>query len=157
MPLFDATFKDGTGQPDKKPLLQFGPSILVSVGHYSQPGFVSPTPQPVPTPTEITWALIDTGAGESCIDNALAKRLGLPVIDTMLISGSNGTFLHDVYLAHINIMGLEFFQFGRFAGVDLTGGQQAHGVLLGRTFLDNVMLIYDGLRGQITLTSPRAP
>lgn len=100
-------------------------------------------------------ALVDTGASESCIDCDLAKRLGLPIIDTMQISGTDGTKTHDVYLAHINIVSLEFFQYGRFAGVRLSAGQQPHGVLLGRTFLASVMLIYDGLRGQITLTAPR--
>jgi predicted aspartyl protease len=153
MPLLDATFRDQNGQVDKAPLLQFGPSIQVVVGHYSQPGSAID----IPPQTETTWALVDTGAGESCIDSALAKKLGLPVIDTMLISGSNGAHTHDVYLAHINILGLEFSQFGRFAGVHLATGQQAHGVLLGRTFLGNVLLIYDGLRGQITLSAARVP
>jgi hypothetical protein len=87
----------------------------------------------------------------------LAKKLKLPVIDTMQIAGANGSHTHDVYLAYVNILGLEFSQYGRFAGVHLSAGQQPHGVLLGRTFLSNVMLIYDGLRGQITLTAARIP
>ena len=157
MPLFDATFRDPTtGHVDKKSLLQFGPSIEVIVGHYNSPVLAPSPPQATPTPTEKTWALVDSGAGESCIDIQLATRLGLPVIDKMQIAGSNGSHTHNVYLAHIHIFGLEFAQFGRFAGVDLAGGNQAHGVLLGRTFLDNVLLIYDGVRGQITFTCPSA-
>lgn len=153
MPLLDATFRDQAGQADKTSLLQFGPSIQVIVGHFAQPGSIIVTP----AVTETTLALVDTGACESCIDSTLAKKLGLPVIDTIQIAGSNGSHTHDVYLAHVNIWGLEFSQFGRFAGVHLAAGQQAHGVLLGRTFLSNVMLIYDGLRGQITLSSARIP
>lgn len=151
MPLFDATFTKPTGETDFDGLQQYGPSIQVSVGHYVPQGATIATP----TSPETTWALIDTGAAESCIDSELAQRLGLPVIDKMIISGSNGSHTHDVYLAHINIFGLEFSQFGRFAGVHLADGQQPHGVLLGRTFLRAVMLIYDGIRGQITLSSPR--
>jgi predicted aspartyl protease len=151
MPLLDATFRDQAGLTDRNALLQFGPSIQVIVGHFTQPGSIVATS----TDTETTYALVDTGACESCIDSALAKKLGLPVIDTMQIAGANGSHTHDVYLAYINILGLEFSQFGRFAGVHLSAGQQAHGVLLGRTFLSNVMLIYDGLRGQITLTAAR--
>lgn len=153
MPLLDATFRDQSGQADKTTLIRVGPSIPVIVGHYAQPGSTIATP----TATETTFALVDTGACESCIDSDLAKKLGLPVIDTMQISGAGGSKTHDVYLAYINIMGLEFSQFGRFAGVHLSAGNQPHGVLLGRTFLSNVMLIYDGLRGQITLTSARIP
>lgn len=153
MPLLDATFRDADGQTDKPFLIRYGPSVQVVVGHYVQPGVTIAEPmQP-----ETTWALVDTGASESCIDCDLAVKLGLPIVDTMQISGSNGTFQHDVYLAQINIFGLEFSQFGRFAGVKLSTGQQPHGVLLGRTFLDNVLLIYDGIRGQITLTAARLP
>jgi len=151
MPLFDATFLRPTGETDFASLLQYGPSIQVTVGHYVPQDTVASAP----APPETTWALIDTGAGESCIDSDLAKRLGLPIIDKMQISGANGTATHDVYLAHINIFGLEFSQYGRFAGVHLADGQQPHGVLLGRSFLQYVMLMYDGIRGQITISSPR--
>jgi predicted aspartyl protease len=151
MPLLDATFHLPSGLPNKQLLAQFGPTIHVIVGHYAPPGATTAAP----AQTEGIMALVDTGACESCIDNALAIRLGLPVIDTMQISGSNGIATHDVYLAQLNNVGLEFSQYGRFAGVHLTTGGQVHGVLLGRTFLDNVIMIYDGVRGQVTLSSPR--
>lgn len=153
MPLLDATFRDQAGLTDRNALLQYGPTIQVIVGHFAQPGSTIA----IPPDTETTFALVDTGACESCIDSDLAKKLKLPVIDTIQISGANGSHTHDVYLAYVNIFGLEFSQYGRFAGVHLSAGQQPHGVLLGRTFLSNVMLIYDGLRCQITLTAARIP
>lgn len=151
MPLLDITFIDQTtGHPNKADLRRFGPSFQVIVGHYA-----SPDPADTPPQVETVWALVDTGACESFIDSDLAKKLDLPVIDTTQISGVGGMATHDVYLAHINNVGLEFSQFGRFAGVHLTNGGQPHGVLLGRTFLENVMMVYDGIRGQVTLTAAR--
>lgn len=73
----------------------------------------------------------------------------------MDMSGVSGMQKHAVYLASVSIPDLEFLQYGRFAGVDLRDGGQAHQALLGRTFLQNVILIYDGLRGQVTLASQR--
>ena len=78
----------------------------------------------------------------------------MPVIDTMEMSGVGGAKTHNVYLASVAIPSLEFSQYGRFAGVELKDGGQAHEALLGRTFLQTVILIYDGLRAQVTLAAP---
>ena len=41
---------------------------------------------------------------------------------------------------------LSFFQYGIFHGVSLTEGEQPHRALIGRSFLQDMMLIYDGRR-----------
>lgn len=43
------------------------------------------------TPTQLVDALIDTGAGDSCIDETLAQQLQLPLIDQQQGSGIGGT------------------------------------------------------------------
>jgi hypothetical protein len=43
--------------------------------------------------------------------------------------------------------------YGSFAGVDLAAGGQPHVVLIGRDMLQHVRLVYDGLTGQVTITS----
>lgn len=150
MPLADAGFSDqDSGRPDNGLLLAYGPTLSVTVSHFVQDADTGETP------TRVVAALVDTGASESCIDNKLAEELGLPVIDEMNMSGVGGMQKHNVYLASVNIPGLEFGQYGRFAGVDLRDGGQPHQALLGRTFLQNVILIYDGLRAQVTLASQR--
>ena len=74
--------------------------------------------------SELVHALIDSGAMDSCIDEALALKIGLPVIDVQMVSGVSGAKLHNVYLGKIDIPGLGFYQYGRFTGVHLkTGGQ----------------------------------
>ena len=127
----------------------YGPTLWVTVSHFAQ------DTQTGEKPSQVVPALVDTGATESCIDSKLAEELGLPVIDEMDMSGVNGMQRHDVYLASVNIPDLEFLQYGRFAGVDLRDGGQEHQALLGRTFLQNVILIYDGMRAQVTLASQR--
>ncbi len=150
MPLADAGFPDkDTGHPDNGRLIAFGPTLRVTVSQFNQ---VTETGN---TATQVVAALVDTGASESCIDNKLAEELGLPVIDKMDMSGVSGTKKHNVYLASVHIPDLEFSQYRRFAGVDLRDGGQVHQALLGWTSLRNVILIYDGLRGQVTLASRR--
>ncbi len=43
----------------------------------------------------------------------------------------------------------------RFIGVDLVAGGQTHGVLLGRGFLEDVIMIYGGLKAQVTHTGQK--
>ncbi len=148
MPILDAGFRSQDGHADSLLLITYGPTVQVTVGHYV------PDADPA-RPSKAVYALVDTGAYESCIDAALAAELGLPVIDTTRISGAGGESIHDVFLAHIQIPQLEIVQYGRFTGVNLHAGRQAHSVLLGRTFLINTIMIYDGLRAQVTIASAR--
>lgn len=151
MPLLHAGFRTQDGHSDGPTLIAYGPTVQVTVGHYAPEGGDQPRPN------RSVFALVDTGAYESCIDAALAAELGLPVVDRTRISGAGGESAHDVFLAHIQIPQLEVVQYGRFTGVNLAAGQQAHSVLLGRTFLVNTIMIYDGLRAQVTIASARLP
>lgn len=148
MPILDAGFRRQDGHPDGRLLVTFGPTVAVTVGHYAPDADQS-------RPSKAVYALVDTGAYESCIDAALAAELGLPVVDTAQIAGAGGESVHDVFLAYIQIPQLEIVQYGRFTGVNLRAGRQAHEVLLGRTFLVNTIMIYDGLRAQVTIASAR--
>ena len=150
MPLIDAGFRTGAGLADHRTLVTVGPSLQVTVMHL-------PVDDGPSGPSETVHALIDTGAWHSCIDAGLAQKLELPVVDTQAISGVNGVAEHPVYLARIDVPQLAGFQYGRFAGVKLTEGGQPHAVLLGRTFLQGIIMIYDGLRAQVTLAAPLAP
>jgi predicted aspartyl protease len=153
MPLTEAGFKDADGHPHIPSLLMTGPTIQVMV-----------MPLPLQTETDalannpfLCHALVDTGATESCIDIDLAVSLGLPQIDVITISGAGGPKLHPVYMCAIAIPALSLTQYGKFAGVHLQAGGQAHKVLLGRSFLGGVIMIYDGIRGQVTLAAPVLP
>ena len=132
-------------------LVRMGPSITVVVGHLD-PASGDPK-MAVDKANETVPALVDTGAVESCIDDQLAKKLGLPVIDKQLCAGAGGTSTHDVYLAFITIPPLNFNQYGRFMGVHLAAGGQAHQVLLGRTLLSRMVMFYDGITGCVRMAT----
>ena len=128
-----------------------GPTVAVEVGFDPDARFGDgdvPRLQSGPLP-----ALVDTGAGESCIDSELAIRLNLPVIGRQQVSGIGGMVQVDVHLAQINLPGLGTTIYGRFAGVHLIAGGQPHYALIGRDFLSHYTMTYDGRRGVVTLSN----
>lgn len=147
MPIIEAGFINDDGKSDPNALVKFGPTIRVFVGHLKAASSSNSVTD------EFVHALIDTGATESCIDISLAQKLELPAVDRITISGVGGAKIHDVYMAQIHIPQLNFTQYGKFAGVQLAGGGQQHHALLGRTFLQGTIMIYDGIRGQVTVTT----
>jgi hypothetical protein len=126
-------FDDGPGSKGADVLGLVGPTLIVNIGFDST---YQPQQPKVPT-AGITgvWALVDTGASESCIDDQLATKLGLPVIDQKPISGTIGSHTANIYLAQIHIPSLPRTIYGPFAGVHLIAGGQRHSALIGRTFL----------------------
>lgn len=122
-----------SGTSGRQLLVYRGPSLLVDIGFDGQ---FQPQPGLVPKPAaQGLWALVDTGATESCIDGKLAAQLGLPVIDKRRIAGVGGLKEVNVHLAHIHVPALAFTVYGQFAAVDLLAGGQQHCALIGRTFL----------------------
>jgi hypothetical protein len=132
-------------------LVLWGPTLYVLIGfdaqHDPAMGGVPLLPQP-PLP-----ALVDTGATQSCIDDALATRLNLPIVDRQRVSGVGGHHEVNMYLAQVHVPLLNFVINGSFAGVNLVGGGQAHHALIGRTFLQSFTMIYEGRTGTVTLSN----
>jgi len=134
-------------------LTAYGPTLLVDIGF--GPDF-SPSAAHIAPAPGITGieALVDTGAGESCIDNSLAARLNLSIVDRRMVSGIHGSRLSNMYLAQVRVPALDFTIWGAFTGVDLLAGGCKHSVLIGRTFLARFTMVYDGLTGAVTISSP---
>jgi predicted aspartyl protease len=145
--------------PGTQALVALGPTLTVEVGF--DPGFFHPDPVQVQAAiaaahaaapgAALVEALIDTGAADCCIDEDLAQQLQLPLIDQQDGSGIGGKEKFNVYLGHIRIAALAHIQYGRFMGVKLAAGGQRHKVLLGRTMLQAMVLIYDGTTGTVRI------
>lgn len=133
-------------------LTRFGPTIRVDVGFDSAFKLSKPPVLPV-AGVKGLHALVDTGAGECCIDNLLASQLKLPIVDRRPVSGAHGSHPTNMYLAQIHVPSLGFTIYGVFAGVDLLAGGQVHYALIGRTFLQNFTMIYEGRTGMVTISS----
>ena len=125
-------------------LLRHGPSIDIHVAPLARHGARGAPP---------AGALIDTGTRHDCIDAAFAERLRLPVVDTVEVLTPTGHHTIAVYAGLVFVLRLDLQRFGSFVGIDFTYAGSPHRVVLGRSFLEEVILIYDGLRGQVTFAS----
>ena len=148
MPAVDCGFPDRPGQPGRDALALFGPSLPVEIGF--DPNF-RPGARPR-LPGQQFPALVDTGAAECCVDSALAVTLNLPTVDRQQVAGVHGSGEVDMHLAQIYVPALDFTMYGVFAGVHLTAGGQPHYALMGRTFLQEFTLVYEGRTGTVTLS-----
>ena len=104
----------------------------------------------LPTPKS-GLALIDTGASNTCIDDDVARELGLPVIDIAhMQSASHAKHQCNVYPVTIDIPGVVNLNSPRTMGAALAG--QGLLALIGRDVLGRCTLFYNGPLGQITLS-----
>ena len=138
------------GTPAQDLLSLWGPQILVDIGFDPTYSFVAGGPLPIPGKTGLS-ALVDTGAGESCIDSLLAAQLNLPITDKRLQAGAHGAKEVNIHMAQVHVPALGFTIYGEFASVDLRIGGQSIDALIGRSFLQHFKMIYDGTTGDVEL------
>jgi len=167
MPIADCGFPPLTVVPGSNPrqvvlgsrmLVDKGPTTSVQIGFtpdlfHADPNIVQAAKQSVlnQSPPTLVEALIDSGASDSCIDESLAVELGLPLVNRVQAAGVGGGHEFNVYLGYIRIVALNYVQYGRFMGVLLQDGGQPHHVLLGRSLLKDMILVYDGRDGTCRL------
>ena len=144
---FDSTLG---GAPGAQKLTSYGPTLSVNIGF--DPNYRPPSSTPPRPGITGVAALVDTGAGESCIDSILAAQLNLPIVDRRQIAGVHGAEKVNMHLAQIHVPSLNFTIYGAFAGVHLKTGGQIHQALIGRTFLQNFTMVYEGLTGTVTIS-----
>jgi predicted aspartyl protease len=126
----------------------FDPTILaqVAAGHP-----VQPLPPSGVVHVNRVSALIDTGATQNCIDEALAQQLQLPLVNQQNTAGVGGIHVLNVYLAYISLPLLDYLQAGLFVGAQLTAGGMTQQALIGRTLLADTLMVYDGRTGSVKL------
>jgi predicted aspartyl protease len=98
------------------------------------------------------YALIDTGASDTCIDDSVARRLGLPVVDVVNVSSaSHASTLQSVYPIKIAIEG---FSVSIEAPTAIGAALSSQGLiaLIGRDLLQYCTLFYNGVSGELTLS-----
>ena len=114
------------------------------------------TPDHVPV---TGMAIIDTGATVTCIDNGYAEKAGLAVVDQGHISSA--THVNEqtnIYACAIEVVGGGVFKTSKAMGVNLAGQDLAPDrpmvALIGRDALQQCVMIYDGIKGRVTLSIP---
>lgn len=97
--------------------------------------------------------LIDTGASVVCIDQRIAERLGLEQVDEDFIQPVGGApILVKIYMGMLRVPVLGFSEIVRLYGARIKGGH--HDVLLGRSFLKNFIVTFDGPAGMFHFFPP---
>ena len=111
---------------------------------------LSDSGQPIPQPVTGS-ALIDTGATFSAIDmGRVAKKLGLNPIATAKSGTADGEKVQPIFSVKFVLPQSKIVvSDGRATGVNLDGSPYI--ALLGRSFLQNVIMIYDGPGAEFTL------
>jgi predicted aspartyl protease len=101
-------------------------------------------------PSRSGWALIDTGASNTCVDEQAAKELGLPVIDVAnMQSATHEKHPCNVYPVQI-VSPVVTLNSPRTMGAALAS--QGLLVIIGRDVLQRCNLFYNGPAGQFTLS-----
>ena len=105
--------------------------------------------QTVPAPIS-GWALVDTGASDTCIDADGAQQMGLPAIDVVtMASASHVATPQNVYPIRIEFAGVPIVvDAPRAIGANLAS--QGLLLLMGRDLLQHCTFTYNGLAGCIT-------
>jgi predicted aspartyl protease len=98
------------------------------------------------------FALIDTGASMSCIDEEAAKTLKLPIIDVVqMCSASHAAHPANIYPIQMRIAGLPNpINVARAMGAELKA--QGLVALIGRDVLSFGTLFYNGPAGTVTFS-----
>lgn len=137
--------------PPSVALQQRGPCLQVTVGvaqtiasQLLQQGKVLPPPM-------TGFALIDTGASSTCVDENAARQLQLPVVNVVnMASASHASTQANVYPILIDILGLPV-PINAPQAIGAALASQGLLILLGRDVLQFCTLIYNGFNGEITL------
>lgn len=94
-------------------------------------------------------ALIDTRASVTCIDDAIAQQLGLPVIDVVPMISASHVTQQNVYPIQFIVGGQLIFNVERALGANLAA--QGLILLIGRDVLQTCTLHYNGAAREFTL------
>jgi predicted aspartyl protease len=144
-----------TGQiivlPPATALKEQGPRLRVSISlHHSVAQRLLDAGTPVPAPVT-GFALIDTGASTTSVDEESAKSLGLGSVgEAQVASASERSTVRNMYPVTIEVEGLPLpISAPQAIGAELRS--QGLLVLIGRDVLQFCTLFYNGLTGQITL------
>ena len=155
MPIFHRNFvhqdsSEGARTSNPEHLANVGPRLPVQIGitetlasTYAEQG------QEIPAPID-GYALFDTGASRTCVDEGVLTSLGLLPVERIGMATPSGLGEASIYTCALYFPGypLPDLDPSFVAGVQLQG--QDYLALIGRDILSDMILIYDGPGARIT-------
>lgn len=115
--------RDLLGYPEPFTLVNFGPVLRVEVAAPPESTLLQASRDPIapPPPAVVGWALIDTGASRSCVDQEALKRLGLSPVASATVSTATGTADREIYPATFRFRAHKIeFEFSQVVSVELS-------------------------------------
>jgi predicted aspartyl protease len=96
-------------------------------------------------------ALIDTGASTTCVDEDVARQLGLPTVDVAQMSSASGQSMQNVHPVQLDVAHSDLIiESSKSIAADLD--DQGLVALVGRDMLSQCTLHYNGVTGDFTLS-----
>lgn len=96
--------------------------------------------------------LIDTEASDVCIDYRMAEELGLKRVDQRMVGIVGASVQATVYMGVVEIPELSFSEVMPLYALKVS--RPTHDVLLGRSFLQNFIVTFDGPTGLFHFSRP---
>lgn len=105
-------------------------------------------PQPI-----VGFAIIDTGATVTAVDEGVCKRLGLQPTGMMKTAHAGGAEIRACYPIQVTFPNapLPSFATPRAMSVNLQAGKSPYILLLGRDLLKNMVFVYNGFAGRFEI------
>jgi hypothetical protein len=132
-----------------------GPLIAIDVadpGGVAQPVVLDPQGAPATTPLIVPgFALVDTGASGSVVDDDLATRLGLIARGVANGFGVGGAYTASQYAIGWRITNTQGFQTVAVTSAPLHLQNPQLLMLIGRDILNNCVLVFNGPTGTFSL------
>jgi hypothetical protein len=100
------------------------------------------------------WALIDTGAATTAVDESVCQKLGVAPTGEIQMGHAGGSAKRLCYPIQIVFpqMPMPPLTCPSAASVDLAGGSQNYVLLVGRDLLAGMRLVYNGPMGRIEIS-----
>lgn len=139
-------------EPSPELLAHQGPIVPVTLSlSDAMQGAFQELGRQVPGPAQ-GYALIDTGATATCMDESAARRAGLPITGTGTIaSASHAAHAVPLFSGKLTLDGLNVAaHIRRGMGVILSGFPDVI-ALIGRDLLQTAVLVYNGPGGHVSL------
>lgn len=126
----------------------FGHFLDVRIDGYGAAGPTATEIGPIDVP-----GLLDTGASDVCIDYRIAIALGLTLINQTNVGVVGGSTLASIYLGRLIVPSVGFDRVMPLYALKVR--QPTHQVLLGRSFLQNYIVTFDGPAGMLHFDTRR--
>lgn len=139
------------GQPGRPlDLAKYGPQIRVQIGFDHDYQVEIPLKKPrIPEASFV--GVVDTGANQTSIDIGVADRLRLPLVDKTDSVNVHGVVKSNMYAVHMYFPDLDYPAIGTLVGTRLSETGFNCDLLLGRDFLKDIQMLYDGRTGSVKL------